>query len=110
MAEGALFYYQSDYPFDEEATAKFLTAETADILCELKNRLAALERFTAEVIGETFKQLCTDLGIKLPQVAQPARVALSGRTAAPGIFEVVETLGLNETLRRIDRAIMLNGV
>jgi glutamyl-tRNA synthetase len=67
-----------------------------------------LGSFDAEAIGGAFKQLCTDLGIKLPQVAQPARVALSGKTAAPGIFEVIETLGLKETIRRIDNAIMVS--
>lgn len=104
MADGALFYYQDEYPFDEEARAKFLTPATCAVLGELKNRLAALPRFDAEAIGSLFKQLGTDLGVKLPQIAQPARVALSGKTAAPGIFEVIETLGMHETIRRIERA------
>jgi glutamyl-tRNA synthetase len=108
MADGALFYYQSEYSFDDEAKLKFLTPESSPLLKELKNRLSTLETFAAEPIGALFKQLCTDLGVKLPQVAQPTRVALSGKTAAPGIFEVIETLGLNETLRRLDRAIILS--
>jgi glutamyl-tRNA synthetase len=110
MADGALFYYQSEYPFDDEAKVKFLTPESSPLLKELKNRLSPLEMFDAESIGAAFKHLCTDLGIKLPQIAQPTRVALSGKTAAPGIFEVVETLGLQETIRRLDRAIKLSEV
>ncbi|MBT0665803.1 glutamate--tRNA ligase [Geobacter pelophilus] len=105
MADGALFYYQPDYPFDADAAEKFLNPETSAVLAELKTRLASLDSFDAVTIGAAFKELCTDMGIKLPQVAQPARVALTGKTAAPGIFEVVETLGMNETLRRIDRAV-----
>lgn len=107
LADGALFYYQQDYHFDEDARKKFLTPETAVFLTELNKRLATVEKFDAESIGAAFKLLCTDLGVKLPQIAQPARVALSGKTAAPGIFEVLETLGLKESVRRIERAVKL---
>lgn len=109
MADGALFYYQTECQFDEEAAIKFLTPETAPILSELRNRLDGLEPFNVAGIGAVFKQLCIDLGIKLPQIAQPSRVALSGKTAAPGIFELIETLGAAETVRRMDRAITLCG-
>ncbi|GAM09996.1 glutamate--tRNA ligase [Geobacter sp. OR-1] len=105
MADGALFYFREDYEFDEAAAEKFLTPESSILLAELKIRLSALESFDAETIGAAFKQLCTDMGVKLPQVAQPARVALTGKTAAPGIFEVVETLGKKVTLTRLDRAV-----
>lgn len=107
LAEGALFYYQQEYPFDEEAAAKFLTPETAQLLGDLKTALAGISDFTTDSVGTAFKELCAQKGIKLPQIAQPARVALSGKTAAPGIYEVIVVLGAAETMRRLDRAIRL---
>jgi glutamyl-tRNA synthetase len=107
LAEGALFYYQSEYPFDEEAAAKFLTPETAQLLGELKETLSGISDFTTDNVGAAFKEFCAQKGIKLPQVAQPARVALSGKTAAPGIYELIVVLGAAETMRRLDRAIMV---
>ncbi len=44
-------------------------------------------------------------GVELKEVAQPARVALTGRSASPGIFEVLEVLGKDLALARLDRAI-----
>lgn len=105
LADGALFYYQQEYPFDEEAAAKFLTPETIQLLSELRGTLATLSDYTAESVGAVFKEFCAGKGIKLPQIAQPARVALSGKTAAPGIYEVIVVLGPSETIRRLDRAI-----
>jgi len=105
MADGALFYYQHEFSYDEEAASQFLTSVTGPLLADLRCRLAALADFTNESVGGAFKALCTDQGIKLPQIAQPARVALSGKTAAPSIYDVVVVLGQAECLRRLDRAI-----
>lgn len=105
MADAALFYYQPDYEFDEAAAAQFLNATTVPLLTALSDRLSQLSVVTSESVGEIFKSLCAEHGIKLPQIAQPARVALSGKTAAPGIYDVVVVLGKEETVRRIKRAI-----
>lgn len=105
MADGALFYYQGEVDYDEAAKAQHLTAESKPLLSALRDSLASLAPFTPESVGALFKQVCTERGVKLPQIAQPARVALSGKTAAPGIFEVIAVLGREETLRRLDRAI-----
>lgn len=109
MADAALFYYQPEFVYDEGAAGQFLTQATAPLLVALRDRLAGLATFSLESVGETFKALCTEQGIKLPQIAQPARVALSGKTAAPSIYDVVVVLGQQETLRRLDRAIAHTG-
>lgn len=105
LADGALFYYQQDYPFDEEAAGKFLTPETSPLLEALQVALAGIDSFTTDAVGGVFKEICSQRGIKLPQIAQPARVALSGKTAAPGIYEVIVALGPAEAQRRLERAI-----
>jgi glutamyl-tRNA synthetase len=46
------------------------------------------------------------LGLKLSQVAQPVRAAVTGKTVSPGIFEVLEILGRDKALNRLERAIV----
>jgi glutamyl-tRNA synthetase len=105
MADGALFYYQDTIAYDDAAASQFLTPATRPLLEALRQRLSTLTTWTLETVGEAFKTLCTDQGIKLPQIAQPTRVALSGKTAAPSIYDVVVVLGQSESVRRLDLAI-----
>ena len=109
MADSALFYYQTEFTYDEAAAGQFLTQATQPLLMALRDSLAPLASFTVESVGEAFKSLCAEQGIKLPQIAQPARVALSGKTAAPSIYDVVVVLGQAETVRRLERAIACCG-
>ena len=67
--------------------------------------ILAPTRELAQQIEETVRQVATDLNVKLGSVAQPLRAALTGSDKSPGIFEVVEVLGRNETLGRIDDAL-----
>lgn len=101
MAENALFYYAESIEYDRDAAEKFLDAGGVERLGILRERLAALDEFVPERIGELFRSLCTELGVKLPQLAQPARVALTGRTAAPGIYELIAVLGRERCLKRL---------
>ena len=68
----------------------------------MRDRAAAT---TAAEYDALFKEICTDHSWKMPQVGQPVRIALSGGTQAPGIGEIVVTLGKDETIRRIVRAL-----
>ena len=52
-----------------------------------------------------FEGLISEHHLSLGKIAQPVRVALTGRTASPGIFEVIEVLGKDSTLSRLDRAL-----
>lgn len=105
LADGALFYYQEELSYDEKGVAKFFTAETPALLRALVAKLAAREVLDASSIEASFKELCDEKGIKLGQVGPAVRLALSGSTASPGIYEMIEVLGLAETEKRIERAI-----
>jgi len=104
MALKAKFYFVQDVEFDDIARAKFLTAETRPLLQGLESRLAALEPFSLEGIEAAFKAVVEEAGVKLGQLAQPVRVALTGQTASPGIYDVVDLLGKERTLRRLSDA------
>ena len=67
----------------------------------LVERLAGLGRWTVAAVEEEARRFAQDLGIKLGDVAQPLRAALTGRTVSPGIFDVLFVLGRDEALGRL---------
>jgi glutamyl-tRNA synthetase len=105
-AADALDYFFRDPPvMDEKAVKKFLTPDKADRLAQLRDLLAATPSFTAkEMEAEATAWLARE-GLALKDVAQAARVALTGRTASPGLFEVIEVLGRERALARLDRGV-----
>jgi len=104
MADSALFYYHAPESYDKTALAKFDTEHLLAVYAAITEKLAASAATTATEFDALFKELCTEKGWKMPQVGQPVRIALSGGTHAPGIGEIVVTLGKKETIRRIERA------
>ncbi|ACH39291.1 glutamyl-tRNA synthetase, non-discriminating [Citrifermentans bemidjiense Bem] len=105
LADGALFYYQQELSYDEKGVAKFFNPETPALLRGLFKKLGAVGELTTVAIEGVFKELCEEKGIKLGQVGPAVRLALSGSTASPGIYEMIEVLGLEETGKRLERAI-----
>jgi len=73
----------------------------ANVLAAAEETLAQLEPFTAEAIEQALRQLAEQLGQKPRQAFQPIRVAVTGSTVSPGLFESIELLGRDETLARI---------
>lgn len=107
-AADALDYFFRDPPaYDEKAVKKFLVPEKAARLPELRGVLAGAPSFQREPLEALVTSWLSGLGLELKDVAQPVRVAVTGRTASPGLFEVLEILGRERTLARLDHAIAL---
>jgi len=104
MAQKAAFYYQDELEYDEKATAKFITSEQIPIFSAVKEALE-LATFDAVGIENAFKQVLEQTGLKFGKVGQPTRVALSGGTSAPGIYEVALVLGRERCIQRLNKAI-----
>ncbi|HKU40991.1 MAG TPA: glutamate--tRNA ligase [Polyangiales bacterium] len=101
-AADALDYFFREPPeFDAKAKAKFLGAGQRELLGKLADLIAGIDPFAAPGLEAAVKAWCEQNGVELKDVAQPARVALSGRTASPGLFEVMEVLGRERTLTRL---------
>jgi glutamyl-tRNA synthetase len=98
-------YFGQAVAIDDEAAKKFLTPTMAPILSKLIARFEAFPTFSKQEWEESFKKLVEEEGIKMGQLAQPVRVALTGRTASPGLFEVMEVLGRERTLFRLQKGI-----
>jgi glutamyl-tRNA synthetase len=105
MAEGALFYFQEELVYDEKGDKKFLKPEVLALLEDLAGRLEAWSDFTEKGLEDIFVRFLDEKQIKLGKIAQPLRVALTGKTASPGIFEVMNVLGKEKVVVRIKKAI-----
>ncbi len=105
MAQAAAPYLQTDIPIEETAAEKFLTLAIAPSLAKLRDRFEQAADFSKPALEEIFKKLLEEDGLKMGQLAQPVRVALTGRTASPGLFEVIELLGRDRTLARLRKGV-----
>ena len=102
LAENAKFYAMQRPISLNEKALKLLDGQARHVVESLRSALAQISDWTQGVIEDRVRQLATDLNVKLGTVAQPLRAALTGSDKSPGIFEVVEVLGRDETLGRID--------
>jgi glutamyl-tRNA synthetase len=98
-------YFGQSVSFDEEAVKKFLTPAMAPILGRLLARFESLPTFSKQEWEDSFKKFVEAEGLKMGQLAQPVRVALTGRTASPGLFEVMEILERERTLFRLRKGL-----
>ena len=105
MAESALFYFQDKVTYDAKSADKFLNPASAEPLKLLCQGIESIEKFTEKNLEDAFKAVMDQTGLGLGKIAQPVRVALTGKTVSPGIFEVIEVLGKEQTLQRLNNAI-----
>jgi glutamyl-tRNA synthetase len=105
MAESALFYFADEIRYEEKAAKKFLKPEAVEALQLLIDQFEKLEDFSEKNLEAAFQAVMDQTGAKLGKIAQPVRVALTGKTASPGIFEVTAILGREKVLSRLQKAI-----
>lgn len=105
MAERARFALSENIEIDEKAANKHLKAEARAPLAKLRHDLAELSTWTADSLQLVFEAVCTAQDIKMGKLAQPTRVAVTGSSASPGIYETLAILGQQRTLARLDTAL-----
>ncbi len=97
-----LWFYSEEYPFDEKAVAKRLKPEgVPELLEELAQAMEALPEFTVEALENLVRGLGEAKGCGMGPLVHPIRVAVSGKTEGPGLFEMLWLLGRERTLRRL---------
>ena len=104
LVEQGRFYFERPASYDPKAMPKLFTAEGARRLGLMIERLEAAPDFTVATIEPRVRALTEELGLKLVDLAQLARLAATGRTASPPIFDVLALLGRDESLARLRRA------
>jgi glutamyl-tRNA synthetase len=105
MAQSALFYFADEIDYEEKAARKFLKPNVLEAMRLLLAQLETLASFSEENLETAFKAVMGRTGLKLGKIAQPVRVALTGRTASPGIFEVAAIIGRDKVIARLNKAI-----
>lgn len=104
LARLARFYLVDAVDVDPEAAAQHLGRDVAPVLDDLIVRLAAVHPWGPDAIQRAFEAVMAAHGMKLGKLAQPVRVAVTGGTVSPGIFEVLDVLGAARTLARLRTA------
>ena len=99
LGENAIFYIER--PAFDEKSARLLTPESLKLVAKVSDALRTIPEFTAEAIETTVRGIAETSAQKLGDLAQPLRILLTGRTVSPSIFEIMEILGRDETLRRL---------
>jgi glutamyl-tRNA synthetase len=106
LVDFASFYLNDSITIDPKASAKFLGPEIAEPLRALADGLAALDgEFSEAAIQSVFERVLARFNLKLGELAQPVRVALTGGTVSPGIYEVIAVLGRERTITRLHDAL-----
>jgi glutamyl-tRNA synthetase len=107
MAAGAAFYYRPQVQFDADAVAKYLTRDQQPVFDRLLTELEKCANWDHAGIETAFGRVMAATGLKLGKIGPVVRVALVGGTTSPSIYQVLEVLGRQESLRRLRSALTL---
>jgi len=103
---GFLFVSEAEFTIDPEAAARVLTPGSAQVLAAAEKALTGLDQWTqAEIDAALRAALLDELGLKPKAAFVPVRVAVTGRRVSPPLFESIELLGRDRTMRRLAHAI-----
>jgi len=105
MAQMASFFFNDHVSYEKEAQEKFLTPQTKPILEHFLKEFQSLPSLHEEEQKKLVERLTHKYNKKVVEIVQPIRVALSGKTVSPGIFEVINILGKERVEKRILKAI-----
>jgi len=105
LADASLFYFADDIVYEKEAADKFLNKEIVDHLAAIAEGLPALQDFTKNGMENFLRAIAGERSVSLKVIAQPLRVALTGKTVSPGVDEIMLTLGKERVIKRIRKAI-----
>jgi glutamyl-tRNA synthetase len=101
------FYFTNDFNYDPKGAAKHFTVENKPRLQGVRKALSALEKLDADNIETTLKSTASKLGVKVGAIVHPTRLAVTGSNVGPSLYHLLEVLGKEKVLARIDRALAL---
>src|SRR3984885_7359818 len=100
------YFFTEEFALDPEAVAKTLNKPGAiDRLSRLRRKYAELDDWTALGLEAALKELGGEIGCKVGELVHPARVAVSGRSIGPSLYHMLEVMGKQRVLQRIDRVL-----
>ncbi len=105
LAEGARFYFEHPASYEEAGIAKHFGDGARSYLEKIRTEISNTEFFDAATLERKIRAIAEKERIGAGKLIHPLRLALTGKTSSPGIFEVLEVLGRKTVLERIDRAL-----
>ena len=99
------FYFRDAVEYDAEAAKKSFVPENKPRLEKLRDAFAKLDSFTAANLEAALKETAKEFGVKVGVLVHPTRLALTGKTAGPSLYHLLEVLGWEKTLARIEKAL-----
>jgi glutamyl-tRNA synthetase len=99
------FYFRENVEYNPDGAKKDFVPENKPRLQKLRDAFASLENFVAANLELTLKAVAAELGVKAGVLVHPARLACTGNTAGPSLYHLLEVLGKDRVLQRIDRAL-----
>jgi glutamyl-tRNA synthetase len=103
------FYFTDDFDYDPQGVAKHFTAQNKPPLKAVRDALSTLEKFDPDNIETTLKSAATKLGLKVGAIVHPTRLAVTGSNVGPSLYHLLEVLGKEKVLSRVDRALGMIG-
>ena len=103
------FFFIPDITPEPQAREKYLSKDRSREFRLFVERLEKLERFDLQTIEAAFRQIVQELGIEAKELIHPIRVALTGKTVGPGLFEVIYYLGKERTKTRLMKWVERSG-
>jgi glutamyl-tRNA synthetase len=108
FVSSAGFFYNDEVEYDNTAVETYLRKPgTGKMFQTLIEKLIWLEEFDVQSVENACRGLAAELNIKNAELVHPVRVALTGKTVSPGLFEVISLLGKEKTIQRLKSAIPL---
>jgi len=101
----ASYFFMAPETYDEKVAAKKWNANAVAVFEDFRNQLSAIPDFTADNIKAQLLQILEQRGMKIGQVMQALRLALTGLEAGPDLMAIIEIIGPDEATQRIDTAI-----
>src|SRR5262249_12793028 len=101
------FYFTDHFEYDPQSAAKHFTSENKLRLKAVRDALSSLEEFNTAQIEAALKATAAKLGVKVSAIIHPTRLAATGSNVGPSLYHLLEVLGKQKVLTRIDRALAL---
>ncbi|MGB9475827.1 MAG: glutamate--tRNA ligase [Candidatus Udaeobacter sp.] len=99
------FYFADDFEYEPEGVVKHFTPENKPRLEAVRDALTALKKFDVAEIEATLKSTAANLGVKVGAIVHPTRLAVTGSNVGPSLYHLIEVLGKEKVIARIDRAL-----
>lgn len=102
MAEKSRYFFEEEIQYDEASVKKYLTPEAKPLLLAAKNVFETITDWTKENLHQAIVKIAEEQGVKMGQLAQPLRVAVTGSTVSPSIDSTLQWIGKEKVLKRLN--------